>query len=249
MQTIIIIILAIALVYLLVKQSKKDFSEETFLSIVNHTFRTPLTRIKWMADTLKSDMPRKDELEIINNLDNSVNRLLELVDIVAGIKDIKNTSTYDLKAVSIREILEESLKKHSALLHNKKISLNFPTMTNLPFLSIDVKKISFVINVVLENAILYSKEGGNINIEAEMKKDKLVLKIEDVGIGLSKKDKNNIFKRFYRGGRATKMNTDGMGLGLYASREIVRRHHGEIYAYSKGENLGTTFYIILPKSK
>lgn len=249
MQTIIIVVLVLIILYLLKREFGRNFTEQTFLSIVNHTFRTPLTRIKWMADALKTDMPRKDELEIINNLDNSVNRLLELVDIVAGIKDIQNTSTYDLKAVSMREILEEALKKYSGLLHDKKIALRVPSLANIPLLSVDTKKISFVINVVIENAILYSKENGNINIEAEIKNDELILKIEDSGIGLSKKDRSNLFKRFYRGERATKMNTDGMGLGLYASREIIRRHNGKIYADSKGENLGTTFYIVLPRTK
>lgn len=249
MEIIIIGVLTIVILILLKRELSRSFTEQTFLSIVNHTFRTPLTRIKWMADALKTDMPRKDELELINNLDNSVNRLLELVDIVAGIKNIQNTSTYDLKAVSMREILEEALKKYSGLLHDKKISLQVPSLINLPLLSVDTKKISFVINVVIENAILYSKENGKINIEAELKNDKLILKIEDNGIGLSRKDRNNLFKRFYRGARATKMNTDGMGLGLYASKEIIQRHHGEIYANSKGENLGTTFYIVLPRTK
>jgi two-component system sensor histidine kinase VicK len=202
-----------------------------------------------MADAIKTDMPRKDELEIITNLDNSVNRLLELVDIVAGIKDIQNTSTYDLKAVSMREILEDALKKYSVLLHDKKISLKVPSLVNLPLLTIDTKKISFVINVIIENAILYAKEGGSIDIEAELKNKELVLKIKDDGIGLSRKDRKNIFKRFYRGERAKKMNTDGMGLGLYASKEIINRHSGQIYAISKGENLGTTFYIVLPRNK
>jgi two-component system sensor histidine kinase VicK len=249
MQIIIITVLVLIILYLLKREFSRDFTEQTFLTIVNHTFRTPLTRIKWMADAIKTDMPRKDELEIITNLDNSVNRLLELVDIVAGIKDIQNTSTYDLKAVSMREILEDALKKYSVLLHDKKISLKVPSLVNLPLLTIDTKKISFVINVIIENAILYAKEGGSIDIEAELKNKELVLKIKDDGIGLSRKDRKNIFKRFYRGERAKKMNTDGMGLGLYASKEIINRHSGQIYAISKGENLGTTFYIVLPRNK
>lgn len=249
MQIALLIIAGVLLIYLLKRELSRNFTEQTFLSIVNHTFRTPLTSIKWMADALKTDMPRKDELELINNLDKSVNRLLELVDIVTGIKDIKNTSNYDLKAVSVREILEESLKKYSGMLHDKKIALRIPSLASLPLLSVDTKKISFVINAIIENAILYAKDGGSIDISAEEKKHEIVLKIQDDGIGLSRKDKNNLFKRFYRGTRATKMNTDGMGLGLYASKEIIKRHKGEISAISKGENLGTTFYIVLPRNK
>jgi signal transduction histidine kinase len=246
MQIVIFIIIGFFLIYLLKRNMDKNFTEESFLSIVNHTFRTPLTRIKWMSESLEQDMPRKEQLEITSNLKNSVNRLLEIVDILAGIKDIKNTSAYDLKAVSIREILEESIKKYHLSLQDKKITLSMPSFIKLPLISIDTKKISLVINIVIENAILYSKENGHIKIESEMKNNHLILKIEDNGIGLSQKDKSNLFKRFYRGDRAVKMNTDGMGLGLYIAKEIIHRHRGQIKAYSKGIDQGTTLYITLP---
>ncbi len=247
MQIVITIILLIIVIYLLKREFGRNFTEKSFLSIVNHTFRTPLTRIKWMSDSLEQDLPRKEQLEVAHNLSNSVNRLLEIVDILAGIKDVHNTSSYDLKAVSIREILEEALKKYHTPLTEKKISLRIPSFANLPLLSVDTKKISLVINIILENAILYGKEGGSIVIESEIKNRALILKITDDGLGLSKKDRKNIFKRFYRGERAKKMNTDGMGLGLYIAKEIINRHHGEIYATSKGQDQGTTFYIALPR--
>ncbi|MEK7585618.1 MAG: HAMP domain-containing sensor histidine kinase [Patescibacteria group bacterium] len=246
MQTALLIVSGILLIYLLKRNMEMKFTEKSFLSIVNHTFRTPLTRIKWMAQALEKEMPRKEQLEIVHDLDNSTDRLLEIVDILAGIKDIYSTSTHELKAVSIREIVEEAIHKYHVPLNEKHLTLSVPAFNDMPMLSVDTKKISFVIHVILENAILYSNDGGNIVIESIVKRNKLILKIKDNGIGLSWKDKNNLFNKFYRGERAKKMNTDGMGLGLYIAREIIRRHKGSIKAVSEGKDKGTTFYISLP---
>lgn len=246
MQTALVVLLILVLVYTIRKDSKRNFTEESFISIVNHTFRTPLTRIKWMSERLEQEIPRKEQIEISKDLSNSVGRLLDIIDELAGIKDIHNTSGYNLKAVSLREIIEESVRKSSNLINQKNIKLSLPTMNNIPLLSIDTKKISFVVQVILENAIFYSKDNSNININSEIKDNKLILDIEDSGIGLSWKDRRNIFDRFYRGERAKKMNTDGMGLGLYMAREIIKRHRGQIKFHSKGKDKGAIFSIVLP---
>lgn len=249
MQTALLILLVLVLIYTIKKESKRGFTEESFISIVNHTFRTPLTRIKWMSEKLEQEIPRKEQIEISKDLSNSVGRLLEIIDELAGIKDIHNTSGYNLKAVSLREILEEAVRKSSAQINQKNIKLSLPTMNNIPLLSIDTKKISFAVSVLLENAIFYSKNDSSIKIDSQIKGSKLILKIEDSGIGLSWKDRRNIFDRFYRGERAKKMNTDGMGLGLYIAKEIVKRHKGQIVFHSKGKDKGAIFSIILPIKK
>ncbi len=246
MQTILIIIIVIILIYFLRRELNSNLTEESFISIVNHTFRTPLTRIKWISDSLNQDQSREEKAEMARNISNSINRILEIIDTLTGIKDIHNSASYELRAISIREIIEEAIGKYRKTINEKKISLIVPTLVGLPLLTLDTKKISFVIHVLLENAIFYSKENDTIEIKSEIKNHNLVLNIKDSGIGLSWKDKNNIFKRFYRGDRAQKMNTEGMGLGLYMSKEIIRRHHGKIFVQSKGKNKGAIFSIILP---
>ncbi|MDE2030648.1 MAG: HAMP domain-containing histidine kinase [Patescibacteria group bacterium] len=250
MQIILAIILVIILIYFIKKEiDAKNMAEESFISIVNHTFRTPLTNIKWMSEALSKGMSPEEQKQMSQNLENSTNRLLGIIDTLAGIKDIHNSAAYELKAVSINELVVDSIRRYRIPLNEKKINLSLPTLKDIPLLSIDTKKISFVIQVILENAILYSKENGSVMIYTEIYKNSLILSIEDNGIGLSHKDKRNIFKRFYRGEIAKKMNTDGMGLGLYMSKEIIRRHKGRIKAFSKGVDQGTTFYIILPIKK
>ncbi len=246
MQTAVIIFFILAFIYFLLRELKHNKTEASFLSIVNHTFRTPLTRIKWQSDALKPDLSYEAQAEIARTISTTVNHVLEIIDTLSGIKDVHNSASYDLKAVSIREFIETGIGKYRTNITDKKLTFNLPTFNTMPLLTVDTKKISFVIEALLSNAIFYSKGGGIIDIRCIVKKRKLTLSIEDRGIGLSWKDKNNLYERFYRGNRALKMNTDGMGLSLYLSKEIIHRHHGAISVYSKGKDQGSTFSITLP---
>jgi signal transduction histidine kinase len=249
MQTAVIIFFIAAFIYFLLREFKHNKAEESFLSIVNHTFRSPLTRIKWQSDNLKPDLSYEAQAEIARNISTTVNHVLEIIDTLSGIKDVHNSASYDLKAVSIREFIEIGMGKYRTTVTEKKLTFNLPAFNDMPLLTVDTKKISFVIEALLSNAIFYSHEGGAIDIRCIVKKGKLVLSIEDHGIGLSWRDKNNLYQRFYRGRRGLKMNTDGMGLSLYLSKEIIRRHHGIISFHSKGREHGSTFSITLPVRK
>lgn len=249
LTTILIGIIVIMSLFILVRELSRSSNEKLFLSIVNHNFRTPLTRIKWMSDALKEEQTREEKVETARNVSNSVNRILEIIDTLVGVNDIHNMAAYDLKAVSLREIIEEAIAKYRTMLNDKKILLEIPTFSDIPLLTLDTKKISFVVHVLLENAIFYSNPNGHIRIGVTLKESGILMGIQDEGIGLTWKDKFNLFNRFYRGEQAQKMNTDGMGLGLFISRQIIRRHSGKIYATSKGKDTGSSFYIRLPLNR
>jgi signal transduction histidine kinase len=225
---------------------KDDKLEQEMISIINHTFRTPLTSIIWYTKELEGNIPQNEKNLYLQNLNNSANKILNIVDILAGIKDVKNTSGYLFKAISLREIVENSIKKYRDIITKKNIVFQVSTFKDMPLLTVDLKKISFVIDTIVENAISYTKKDGKILIDCINNSDKLTFFISDTGIGLSLKDKMMIFSKFYRGKRAVLINTDGMGLKLYLSREIIKRHHGKIYAKSNGKDEGSTFFIELP---
>lgn len=223
--------------------------EDEFTSIVNHTFRTPITNIIWITKELEKDIPQKDKFQYLQNINNSTNRILGIVDIFAGIKNINDISGYFFEATSIREIIEKSIIRYREEINKKNLTFKVSTFKDIPLLTVDLKKISFVIDTLIENAILYTPKDGKILIECISLPKKLILYVSDTGIGLNMIDKMRIFSRFYRSKRAKLFNTDGMGLRLYLSKQIVKRHRGKIYAKSKGENQGTTFFVELPFNK
>lgn len=220
--------------------------EHEFTSIMNHTFRTPLTKVMWFTKELEKDMPQKDRLTFLQNIENSTTRVLDIIDLLVGIKEVRDISSYVFQATSMREVIEKSINKYREEIKNKNIIFQVSTFADIPLLSIDLKKISFVIDTLIENAVLYTPSGGKILIDCISKKKKLLLYVSDTGMGLTFIDKMRIFSRFYRSPRAVTINTDGMGIRLYLSGQIISRHHGRIYAKSKGKNKGATFFVELP---
>lgn len=225
---------------------QNDSIEREFTSIVNHTFRTPLTSISWFIKELEKELPREERINYLQGISNSTDRIIGIVDLLAGIRNVNDISSYSFEAVSLREIVERSLIKHRDQINKKNIKMQVSAFIDIPLLTIDLKKISMVVDILIENAILYTQTNGNINIGCTKKKSKIIFFVQDDGLGLNWSDKFNIFKKFYRNTSAKKMNTDGMGLGLYLAKIIVDRHHGRIYAKSSGRNTGSTFYIELP---
>lgn len=225
----------------------KEKIEYEFTSIVNHTFRTPLTQINWIIDELKKDITQNERDSYLRSLNNATNKLLEMVDLIAGIKNPRSTAGYVFIATSFRDIVEKSITKYQEEINKKNITFQVSTFKNIPFLTIDLKKISFVIDTLVENAIFYTPKDGKVLIDCILKsKNKLLFYITDTGIGLGLYSKSRIFSKFYRSKKATLAYPDGMGLKLYLSKQVVALHKGRIYAKSKGINKGAVFFLELP---
>jgi len=228
---------------------KEGKLEEEMISIINHTFRAPLTSIIWNVKELEKNIPQNEKFLYLQKVNNSANKILNIVDVLVGIKNVKNISGYFFTAVSLREIVEKSIKKYSDRINKKNITFQVSLLKDIPLLTVDLNKISFVIDTIIENAISYTKQDGKILIDCISGSKKLTLFVSDTGIGLGFMDKIMIFSKFYRNKQAKLINTDGMGLRLYLSKQIIKRHQGKIYAKSNGLNEGTTFFIELPFRK
>jgi len=232
----------LAKIYLEDKKVEKDF-----ISVVNHAFRTPLTRISWISKELEKTLnPNDERLVQLQGIDNATSKILNMVDSIVGIRDITKTSGYDFKVLSIREIIENSISKYREEINKKNIKFEILSFKNIPSLTLDLKKISYVIEEIIENAIEYSKNNDKILIEPLIRKNNVKIKITDSGIGLTMQDKIHIFSKFYRSKRAKLLNTDGIGLSLYLAKKIIKKHGGNIKALSNGDNSGTTIIIELP---
>ena len=168
------LIFYLAIIYLLFSfikfYLKNRNTEDEFTSIVNHTFRTPLTRINWISKELENiDLPREERLIHIQNLNNATNKLLEIVDLIVGVKDIKNVSQYSAKEASFRDIVEKSIEKYKEEITKKNIVFKLSSFNSIPLLILDISKISFVIDTLIENAIVYTPSGGGIIIDCIFK--------------------------------------------------------------------------------
>lgn len=249
---ILFIVFAIYAIFVLLKLFFKNRQvEHEFTSIINHTFRTPLTRISWISKELeRPDISQNEKLLYIQNLNNATGKLLEIVDLIVGVKNTKETNKYVMVKTSFRSIVEKSIAKYREDINKKNILFKISSFEEIPLLVVDLSRISFTIDTLIENAIVYTPVNGSILIDCIIKKNnKILFYIADTGIGLSLRDKMKIFSIYYRGKRAILSHPDGMGLRLYLSRKIINKHKGVIYAKSKGKNKGSVFFIELPINK
>ena len=121
----------------------------------------------------------------------------------------------------------------------------------MPKINVDPQKIRQVILNLIDNAIKYTKKGGitvkvQHNSSTNSKNGTILITVKDTGIGLTTKDINNLFQLFERSDSAVKTHAVGVGIGLYAAKEIVKAHKGKIWAESSGRDKGSTFYVELP---
>jgi signal transduction histidine kinase len=129
------------------------------------------------------------------------------------------------------------------LAEQKKIALDLGTIEEVTVMG-DKARLQQLFTNLIDNAIKYTLK-GSIRVTVEKNEDVALIKIKDTGIGISKEEQENIFKRFYRVDKSRSKETEGVGLGLSIAEWIAHVHHGRIEVESE-LNQGSTFIVYLP---
>ncbi len=220
-----------------------------FITVITHKFRTPLTHVKWALDEFKRSDIESDRAEAIDEIQSANVRLVDLTDILIGLIQVDASDyLYHLEKVDPEPLIRRVIEGVNIRAREKRIRLEFSTETSVPPISVDTKRIQFALQIIIENAISYTPEGGTVTVALGWHNGGVTFTIHDTGIGISPEELPHIFSKFYRGPRAKAADTEGMGIGLYMARNIIERHGGKIYADSAGVGQGTTFSIKLPGS-
>ncbi|MFA9288685.1 MAG: CHASE domain-containing protein [Weeksellaceae bacterium] len=220
---------------------------DEFLSIASHELKTPITSLNIYLDLLKKQFAKElSKMQITyivkarsqaDKLTNLINDLLDISKIERGKIEYRDDE-FDMVAV-IQEVVDSIKKAHPthAIIVNGRITRQFVG---------DKDRISQVIINLLNNAIKYSPQADRVVISLSQTKEAITIKIQDFGIGIDKRYHKKIFSRFFRASSGDEAaNFPGLGIGLYVSYEIVRRHNGTIEVESKvGE--GSSFIVKLP---
>lgn len=226
-----------------IEEAKSDF-----ISTVSHEIRTPLTSIIMgngiLLDNTIGDL-NKDQAEVIQAMDEDGRALLALVDDLLDLSKIKaGKLEMSIREVDLNRIIANSLKTIGEIAKEKEITVVNNIDENLPLLMIDIGKISSVLNNLLANAIKFTKEGGEITLESELKADEVEISVIDTGIGISKEDQISIFDKFVQV-KGIGIDTKGTGLGLAIAKEYVKMHRGRIWVESE-LGKGSKFIFTLP---
>ncbi len=217
-----------------------------FITVVTHKFRTPLTRVMWAVDDLKiPDLPQDQRLERAKSAENAAQNILELVNLLTTVSGEKNALQNLNKEIDISAILKKLLEEHRRVAAEKNIVTEENVEDGIIVFA-DKSRARFVMSVMLENAVMYTKQGGKINVALISDGDKAHFQVKDTGIGMDKKTQNLVFSTFFRGEKARLEDTEGMGVGLYIAKRIVDEMDGKISFHSEGDGEGSTFFFEMP---
>jgi len=236
----------------LITESARTEKEETKILVTNlsHQLKTPVAALKTSFDILSLETLKKEEYqEFLGRCKGQIDRLEELVEALIQISrmetgliqiHLERSEIFDTILQAVNRIYPKAEEKNIEIVMEESVDNAQKTVVKQ-----DKKWLSEAFINILENAVKYSLVGSSIQIRVQKLSLFLKIEIEDAGIGVEKKERSQIFKRFYRGQSEFVQNESGQGIGLYLTRTIIEKHGGNIKVLPAPKQ-GSIFVIQLP---
>jgi len=220
--------------------------KSTFISVISHELKTPVSLIKGYASTLAREDANwdiatvREGLQVIDEeadrLNALINNLLDASRIQAGAFKLEKG---DVALPSLAEKVVESFRLQTTAHH---FVLDFPP--DYPVISGDEERLRQVLNNLLSNAIKYAPAGGEVRVGGWSDGQNATVYVADQGIGIPPEEQGKLFQRFYRVDSSLRRGTQGAGLGLYLCKSIVEAHGGRIWLRSEPGKETTVFFTL-----
>ncbi len=241
---LVIVFLALLLVtlvfFLILSEEEKEETE--FFHVMAHRFRSPISIIKWYIE-LASDKSvgtlNDKQKEYFAEIYKASERLNETIDSLLILLQLKSNNLIIKKqSVNIKNLMERIVSKLQFKIERHKLHLqeSYPENKEI-IIQTDPKLLGIVLQNIIENAIKYTPENGNIGISVDAPNKKILIEIKDDGYGIPKKGRSKIL--------SSSVNSKDMGFSLYLVKHLSKKLGGKI-SFKSQENKGTTFYISLP---
>jgi len=230
--------------YDITRMSKLEQIKKDFVVNVSHELKTPMTAIKGYVETLEEeeDIQYQKYLGIIKRHTDRIINIIEDLLILSEIEE--RGAKLEFEKINFRKFLDNIIKIFEPKIDERILKIKYEIQENMPKIAVDVFKLEQVFINLIDNAIKYTEE-GEIKITATTDNNKVIIKIEDEGIGIPEEHLSRIFERFYVVNKARSRKLGGTGLGLSIVKHIILMHNGKIEVESE-QNKGTVFTIILP---
>jgi len=225
-----------------------DDLKSDFVSLVSHELRAPLTNINGGIELIarhKERLPERKQA-VLDILRDESARLTHLV---KNILDVSLLETGKLDPIAGPIALQPFLRTliNSRIHTNKQHTIAVYVPSNLPAAWADEVHLADVIINLVDNAIKYSPDGGNITVSAEQAGDDIIIAVHDTGVGIPPYAQKHLFKQFYRANNNNDREVYGHGLGLYFCRKLIEAQRGKIWVESTGvPGEGSTFFVSVP---
>jgi len=240
---------ALVLFHDITELKKIDQVRRDFVANVSHELRTPLSILRGYIETLldSPEMPREEFSRILGIMERHSKRLDLLAEDLLTLAQLESANPdLQLGKVDLSRFFGEIIRDWEKKLANKHLNMIADVAPELPSICADRARLQEALYNLLDNAVKYSCEHGEIRLQARQRDEQVVLSVGDNGIGISKEDLPRIFERFYRVDKARSAeNIRGTGLGLAIVKHIAQLHGGHVKAESE-LGKGTTIRMVLP---
>lgn len=220
-----------------------------FISIIGHDLRGPFSSILGALEMLKEGLEEYNIQDIERYLDiasNSANKTLSLLDNLLALNTLQNIDkNYNPVRLNFYDLIEEEVEIQGIRATQKEIIIYNSIDPGLKILA-DIQMIRSVVRNLISNALKFTNQGGEININAFEKKQFVEIEVEDNGVGISGEDMQKLFIPDMRHSTQGTMREQGTGLGLIICKEFIEIHGGSIAVESE-PGKGSRFKITLPR--
>jgi PAS domain S-box-containing protein len=235
-----------AIVRNITEQKEQEKLKDEFISMASHELKTPITSMKMFLDILHNNLSKNSNVEALGYVKRIKDQANKIRDLVNDLLDISRIETgklqFNKEHFFLEEILFDTIEGIQPAVARHE--LDFIHEDKLPVYG-DRFRIYQVITNLLTNAVKYSPKKDRIIIKAKKNCNNAIVSVQDFGVGIPKDKHEKIFEKLYQVTDPDVKTFPGLGMGLYISNEIVKRHKGRMWVKSE-KGKGSTFYFSLP---
>lgn len=234
------------------KLMELDEAKGRFFANISHELRTPLTLLIAPLETLINRFSRAfetDTKELLATMHANGMRLLKLInDLLDLVRLESGRIEVRPEPIEVADLVKGLASSVRQVANDKRINLETKVDPELGWIKADRDKLEKILHNLLFNALKFTPSGGRVSLFAEKAGEKYILKVQDTGMGIAKKNVANLFSRFWQADDSSRRKFQGVGIGLALVKELTEVQGGTVAVESE-QNKGTTFTVTLPYVK
>lgn len=240
------IAMVVTIIHDITEQVAAEQRKDEFISMASHELKTPVTSLKGFTNLLQRRLAKQGDTQALHYLDRMETQLNRLTKLIGDLLDISRMQVgklaLDMETFDLDTLVQETVENVQATTETHQFFIEGETKGRVQG---DRDRLGQVFINLLTNAARYSPQGNKVMVHLSQDHGQAIVGVQDFGIGIDQVHLKKIFERFYQVADPDKQTTQGLGIGLYISRDIVDRHHGRIEVHSR-RGKGSTFTVILP---
>ncbi len=202
------------------------------LNEVVHDLKTPITSIMGFIELLQQSNHTEDERqEFYGIIAGESERLLRMVNDILYVSKSNMQNSDEKCNISIE--IQKYVKELTPLAAKRNISIDINTNANNIYISIPENQIARILTNIIENAIKYNKDSGQVFIDVAEENGNVVIRIKDTGMGIDQEDLDKVFYKYYRSNASKQLGVEGSGIGLAIAKDIAESYNGKIEVTSE----------------